>query len=250
MTNTRVTAALVGVLFLVATATFMLAEQLITGVLGRPDFLGAGSDADALTAGALFAFVDGLAVVGIAVVLYPLLRHQSEALALGYVGLRVAELGVILLYLSAPLLVIAIGGGLRAGTIDATASQSLAPLLRALHDVSIVLVYLFTGVAGGILSVALYRSRLVPRALAALGLIGYPVLLAGSVLDMFGVVDVTQGAGMLAVLPGGLFELILPIWLIARGFRSPLSTDVAAIVTRSRLESAAPSAQEPTPVAS
>jgi hypothetical protein len=64
------------------------------------------------------------------------------------------------------------------------------------------------------------------------------------------VVDVTQGAGMLAVLPGGLFELILPIWLIARGFRSPLSTDVAAIVTRSRLESAAPSAQEPTPVAS
>jgi len=250
VTNSRATAAIVGVLFLVATATFMLAEQLITGVLNRPDFLGAAGDADTLTAGALFAFVDGLAVVGIAVILYPLLRHRSETLALGYVGLRVAELGVILLYLATPLLALAIGGGLRDGTVDATASQSLVPLLRALHDVSIVLVYLFTAVAGGILSVALFRSGLVPRALAALGLIGYPVLLAGSILDMFGGIDVTQGVGMLAVLPGGLFELILPIWLIARGFRAPVSTDASAIVTRSRLESAAPSATEPTPLAS
>jgi hypothetical protein len=70
----------------------------------------------------------------------------------------------------------------------------------------------------------LYRSKLVPRPLAVLGLIGYPVLLAGAVLAMFGVIDVTQGAGMLAMLPGGLFELILPIWLLAKGFSHPVVT--------------------------
>jgi hypothetical protein len=47
------------------------------------------------------------------------------------------------------------------------------------------------------------------------------VLLVGTVLDMFNVVDVTQGAGLLAVVPGGLFELILPIWLLAKGFTTP-----------------------------
>jgi hypothetical protein len=83
-------------------------------------------------------------------------------------------------------------------------------------------VYLFTGASGGIFAFLLYRSRLVPRPLAVLGLIGYPVLLAGAVLAMFGVTDVTQGAGLLAVVPGGLFELILPIWLLAKGFSHPV----------------------------
>jgi len=51
-----------------------------------------------------------------------------------------------------------------------------------------------------------------------LGLIGGAVLLLGTALDMFGLIDVDQGAGLLVVLPGGLFELILPIWLIVKGF--------------------------------
>ena len=51
-----------------------------------------------------------------------------------------------------------------------------------------------------------------------LGLIGYPVFLAGSVLAMFDVIDITHGVGMLSLVPGGFFELILPIWLFAKGF--------------------------------
>jgi hypothetical protein len=67
----------------------------------------------------------------------------------------------------------------------------------------------------------LYRSRLIPRWLAILGLITYPTLLAGSILDMFNVVDMTQGVGLVALVPGALFEFILPVWLIARGFNVP-----------------------------
>jgi hypothetical protein len=120
--------------------------------------------------------------------------------------------------LAVPLLVIALGDRLRDGTIDASASQPLGSLLQAQHDVAIVMVYLITSVAGGILAFLLYQTRLIPRWLAVLGVIAYPVLFVGAVLDMFDVVDVTQGAGLLAVVPGGLFELILPIWLLAKGF--------------------------------
>ena len=104
--------------------------------------------------------------------------------------------------------------------MDASTSQSLGPILTALHDAAIVVLYLVTSVGGTILAVLLYRSQLVPRWIAVLGLIGYPVLFVGCILDLFGVADVTKGAGLVAVAPGGLFELILPIWLLAKGFSS------------------------------
>jgi hypothetical protein len=75
------------------------------------------------------------------------------------------------------------------------------------------------GVVG--IAVLLYRSRLVPRWIVLFGVIGYPALLAGCVLDVFGVLDVTEGVGMIAFVPGGLFELILPIWLLTKGFAFP-----------------------------
>jgi hypothetical protein len=133
---------------------------------------------------------------------------------------------VVLLYMVVPLIVLALGNGARDGTVDATASQSLGSLFKALHDVSLVLLYLFTGASGVIFAVLLYRSKLAPRPLAVLGLIGYPVLLAGAALAMFGATDVQQGTGMLAMLPGGLFELILPIWLLTKGFSHPVAPRV------------------------
>src|SRR5690349_16774637 len=59
------------------------------------------------------------------------------------------------------------------------------------------------------------------ESLVTLGLIGYPTLLAGCLLDLFNVVDITQGIGLVALVPGGIFELLLPIWLLAKGFTYP-----------------------------
>ncbi len=61
----------------------------------------------------------------------------------------------------------------------------------------------------------LYRSRLIPRLLAVLGLIGYAALLIGSSLELFGL-----NLYMIQFAPGALFELIFPIWLIVKGFNS------------------------------
>jgi hypothetical protein len=84
----------------------------------------------------------------------------------------------------------------------------------------VLAVYAVSGAAGLVLSSVLLTSRIVPRNLSILGLIGYPVFLVGTILSMFNLIDVTHGAGMLALVPGGLFELILPVWLFTKGFTS------------------------------
>jgi Domain of unknown function (DUF4386) len=133
--------------------------------------------------------------VGIAVFFFPLLKRQSEPLALAYVGLRVAELAATLFYLATPLLVIKLGDGLRDRSVDPSASQPLGALFESQRSIAILMIYLITSVLGSILAFLLYRSRLVLRPIAILGLIGYPVLLVGSVLAIFDLTDATQGAG-------------------------------------------------------
>ena len=221
--STSASATIVGVLFLCATASFIAGEQLILRVLGSAGAPGASGNMLAL--GALLAFVDGIAVVGIAVLLLPVLRRVSEPLAVAYVGLRVTEFAAILLYVAGPLYVSALAATASDGTVSLSGAAGLRPTLIATHDVALQLIYLLNGVAGSLLAVLLYRSRLVPRAIAVLGLIGYPVLLVGTVLAIFHVTDVTQGGGLIAVVPGALFELILPIWLITRGFAGSDAAD-------------------------
>lgn len=209
MLSVRQTAVAVGVLFLVGTATFLTADTIINGVLANPDALAdVAAHGKLLKAAALLAFVDGIAVVAIAVLMYPFLKEHSEPLALGYVGLRVAELVAVVLYLAVPLQLVAVG----------SAAGQLGSLLQAQYEVSLIILFLLTGVSGIVFSIVLYRSRLVPRALSALGLVGYSVLLGGSALYIFRLIDLFAGPGTIVAVPVGLFELILPIWLIAKGF--------------------------------
>jgi hypothetical protein len=221
-TSTRKTAVVVGVLFLSQTITFIIADALIKRALDRPHYLiGASVHVNPLATGALMAFATGVATVSIALLLYPLLKHYSEPLALAYVAFRVVEFAAMLLYMAIPLVVIQIGDGLRDGTVNASAAPHLGALFQAQHTVAIVMLYTATTLDGTVLAFVLYRARLVPRWIAILGLIGYPVLLLGGILAIFNQTSVTHGTGLVAVIPGGLFELILPIWLLAKGFTFP-----------------------------
>lgn len=211
----RKTAVLVGALFLVATATFLVSSALITPILRRPDYLAAvGHNSTFVVAAALIALIDGFAVVGIAAALYPILSVRHPALAVGYAGMRIAELAIIAAYVLSPLLLVSLS---RSETVADSAAT--AALVVALRHWTLMFVYLFNGVAGLMLSYALLRTRLVPRPLSVLGLVGYPALFVAAVLDALGLIDTAAGAGVVALVPGGLFELALPIWLFVRGFR-------------------------------
>jgi Domain of unknown function (DUF4386) len=116
-------------------------------------------------------------------------------------------------------------GGLLLVTLSATAADgamndTLGALLVALRHSTIMLIYVYTAIGGLMLSYMLLRTRLVPRGLSVLGLIGYPALLLAAVLDILGIADTVGGLGLVGLVPGGLFELVLPIWLFARGFKS------------------------------
>jgi hypothetical protein len=219
MNPTRRTAVLVGALFLVATATFFVSSALITPyfttILGSPDYLAAvGKNSTLVVAAALLALIDGLAVVGIAAALYPILSARHPALAVAYTGMRIAELAIIAAYVLSPLLLVSLS---RSETVADSATT--AALLVALRYWTLIFVYLFNGVAGLILCYVFLRTRLVPQALSVLGLVGYAALFVAAAVDALGFINTAAGAGMVALVPGGLFELVLPIWLFVRGFR-------------------------------
>jgi hypothetical protein len=220
MNTNRMTGIAVGALFLTATITGMLSDSLVGSILNAPDYLThVYPNRTQVTIGVLIGFVLGLAVVGIAVLLFPILKKHSEPIALGYVGIRVAEFPMLLVWLISPLLLITLSQGyVEAGSPVASSFQTLGAVLLALRHWTWWLVYLINGVATLTLAFLLYRSILVPRFLSVLGLIGGVALLAGTALSLFGLMDIDHGAGLFFVLPGGLFELILPIWLFVKGF--------------------------------
>lgn len=212
----RRTAVLVGALFLISTATFIVSNALITPLLASHNLLaGIADHRQLMIAATLIGLIEGVATVAIALALYPILKTRHPALALGYAAMRIAELAVA-----------AVGfglGGLLLVTLSGTATtganpETLGTLLVGLRHWTLMLVYVYTAVGGVMLSYMLLRTRLIPSGLSLLGLIGYPALLLAAGLDMLGIVDTVGGAGLLGLVPGGLFELLLPIWLIAKGF--------------------------------
>jgi hypothetical protein len=212
----RRTAVLVGALFLISTVTFIVSSALITPLIAAHNVLAAIADhRQLMIAATLIGLIEGVATVGIALALYPMLKFQHPALALGYTGMRIAELAVG-----------AVGfglGGLLMVTLSGTATtganaEAVGTVFVGLRHWTLMLVYVYTAVGGVMLSYMLLRTRLVPRGLSVLGFIGYPALLLAAVLDMLGIVDTVGGAGLVGLVPGGLFELLLPFWLIARGF--------------------------------
>lgn len=188
----RATAVAVGVLFLVQMVTAMIGTSLIQA------FQDGDTATRPLTVGVLLMMCSGLAVVGIGLLMYQVLKAVNPRLAIWYPVLRIVEL---------------------------TVSAACGVYLLSQHEVvpnHLLWVYVPTGIGGLILTYLLYQSRLVPRPIAVLGLVGYASLTVGVPLDLLGVLDMNAGPGLLLLLPGGLFEFVaMPIWLIAKGFSAP-----------------------------
>ena len=174
---------------------------------------GAGPDTAAIIGGILEIIV-GLAGIGTAVVLFPVLKKQNEVLALGLVASRVLEASTIFLGVAFILSIVALrqaGAG-----ADALASSHT---LATLYDRIFLLGQSFMpGVNDLLLGYLLYKSRLVPRALSLIGLIGGPVLFAGYLAILFGLIGQHGGLAGLSALPVALFEFSLGVWLTVKGF--------------------------------
>jgi hypothetical protein len=191
MKSTKKIAVIIGLLFLVSTLTFMIGSNLIQSF-----FIDETQNKSSLILGVILEIICGVAVVGIGVLMFPILKLFNKRLALGYVIFRIIECTIIIV------------GGIY-----------LLFLLEFMWKYEMI-IFIFTALGGLIFSYLLYLSKLVPRYLSGLGIIGYVLLFLGVVLDMFSIFNINDGAGMLVYLPGGLFELFFPIWLFIKGFNS------------------------------
>jgi hypothetical protein len=220
-------------LILTATATYAFGTGLIGSILDAPDYLAdVYPNRIQMIIGVLLQFVNCAAVVGIGVLLFPILRRFSEAIAIGYVVTRIFDCAWLVAGGIGTLSLIALSQeAIQAGTTDASYSLTLGALLVEGSYTAYLVGMLALGLGSLPFCYLLYRSRLVPRSMSVLGLIGYAALLTGSSIELFGI-----NLYMLHYLPGGLFELILPIWLIVKGFNSSAIVSESAQADMNEIE--------------
>jgi hypothetical protein len=215
----RVTAAAVGTLFLVATIAGGIGLWLQESVVGGDDYLTAASAyPDRLATGVLLQLVMAVAVVAIAVVIYPVLRHGTERLAMAYVVARTIEAVAYVVGATGVLALITISEKYVAAQ-DGSAYAALGQLVTAERDWSghaILDVAVFT-VGALVLNAAFYRSHLVPYWLSVWGMAGAVAYLASGVLVLYGLEPLTTPQILLEA-PLGLQEIALALWLILKGF--------------------------------
>jgi hypothetical protein len=228
--STRKTALVAGVLFIITYVTSIPAALVLyTPVLKDPNYIvGAGADDAGVALGALLEVLLIIANVGTAVVLFPILKRQNEALSLGYVGARLVESTFIAIGIVSILAILTlradfaeVAGG------NASAFVTVGKSLVAIHDWTFLLGPGFiVGVGNGlILGYLMYRSRLVPRGMAMLGLIGGPVLCAAGIGVLFSLFEQGSLPQVIATIPEFLWELALGIYLIVKGFKpSPITS--------------------------
>ena len=211
-----------GVLYLITHVTSVPAAFLYGQVLSNPDYIvGAGPDARVLWGGFL-EVICALAIVGTAVALFPVVRRHGEGAALGYVGLRTLEAGIIAVGV-VPLLAVATLRQQLAGTAGADTATlvTLGHALVAAHTWTVVLgPGLVCGVNTVVLASLLYRSGLVPRVIPVLGLIGGPLVFAYNTARLFGASEQALAWAALGVVPIFAWEVSLAVRLIARGFNA------------------------------
>jgi len=218
--NPQKIARVTGVLFLITYITSIPAFFVFYApVLEDPRYIaGAGADTS-VSLGAFLELILIIANIGTAVVLWPVLKRQNEILALGYVTARVVECVFIAVGILSLLTVVTLRQ--EAAGADASSLVAVGASLVALHDWTFLLGPGFVvGVGNGLmLGYLMYRSRLVPRRMAMLGLVGGPVLCASGIAILFGVFEAGSVWQIIATIPEFVWELSLGIYLIVKGFR-------------------------------
>ena len=230
MNTYRKNAIIVGVLFIIATVAGILSAVFSGPVLDDPDYLiNVSANSNQVIIGALLELIMGLAVAGIAIWLYPILKKHNEALALGSVGFRLIEGIFILVGVIGLLSLLTLSQEfVKAEAPDASYFQTLGTLLLAVRDWA----------GHGLASIAFplgalmyyyifYQSKLIPRWLSSWGILGAVLSLAAALLHMFGLVDPFSTNAILLELPIGTNEMVLAVWLIVKGF------DLSAIASGS-----------------
>jgi hypothetical protein len=223
--STRTLARITGVFFIITFVTSIPALILYNPVLKHADYiLGAGADTRVQFA-AFLEVILVIAGIGTAVTLFPILKRQNESIALGYVASRIFESTVIAVGIVSVLSVVTMRQDLAGAGADPATLTTVGRSLVAIHDWTFLPGPAFCAGIGNalLLGYLMYRSGLVPRRMAMLGLYGGPLAAATATAVLFGAYDQTSAVNSLFTVPEAAWELSLGIYLIVRGFKTSAS---------------------------
>jgi Domain of unknown function (DUF4386) len=225
------TGRLFGWLFIATFVTSIPARLLFVNGLGATwedmSFIPGALTENPIYIAAILEFGVILTNIATGVVLYPIARRQSEGLAMGYVAARITESTFILVGLMSILTVVSVSERLiGASGAAATAIAEQGNALVSTYDWAFLFgPGLVVGFGNGlILGYLMYKSELVPRRMAMLGLIGGPLLILSFVFQLFGLYENGSGPSFLLALPEIAWEASLGIYCAWKGFRSSAVT--------------------------
>ncbi len=209
--------------FYIMTFVFSIPALLFYGpVLNHTDYvLGAGADTR-IALGAFFEIILVVANIGTAIAIFPMLKRQSEGISLGYVASRIFESATIAVGIVSLLAVVTLRKDLAGATgADAASIVVAGRSLVAIHDWTFLLGPAFcAGFGNGVLlGYLMFKSGLMPRQLAILGLIGGPLAIATATAVLFGLYDQTSAISFFLTIPEILWEASIGIYLTVKGFK-------------------------------
>jgi hypothetical protein len=231
MKTNRKSGIVVGVLFILAAVAAIIGLALYGPILLDPEYIMRGSASHTQVIwGAFLETILALSVIGISTTMYPILREHNESMAIGYVCFRLLEATLIIIGIMSLLSIVTLSRDYAsAAAPNASSLLAAGKSLVAVHDWT----FLFgPNVALGpstlMMSFVLYQSKLVPRFIAVLGLIGGPLIFTSAMLVMFGLYVQTSVWGAIFALPVFAYEMTLATWLIMKGFNSSATTSGSA----------------------
>jgi hypothetical protein len=209
----------------------LLGGGLVESIIAAPDYLIAVSENEnQLIAGVLLELINGIAVLGIGLLMYPILKQYNETIALGYFGARIIEAVFCSVIIISPLSLITFSQEyLKAGASDASYFQSLGNLaIAARSNVVGLLIPVFFGLGALLFYYLLYQSRLVPRFISVWGFIGAVLILTLNLLLTANLLEAGIATGLIFALPMITNEIFIALWLIVKGFNSSAIASVSA----------------------
>jgi Domain of unknown function (DUF4386) len=210
-----------GVLFIIATVASIIGLLLYHPILNDPAYIIKSTPHETQVLwGAFFEIITAFAVIGTPLALFPVLKKYNESMALACIIFRLLEATIIIIGIMSLLAIVTLNHEFSTEINPDTASYLInGKLLLAIHNWT----FLFgPNVALGpstlMTSYLLYKSKLIPRAIAVLGLVGGPLIFASGLLVLFGSFLQISFWGFMLAIPVFLYEMSLAIWLLVKGF--------------------------------
>src|SRR4030065_2337876 len=222
MNTYRKTAIIVGVLYIIGTVAGILCKVFTGSIQNDLNLLSkVTANENQIILAALFLLIMGLALAWVPVMMFPILKREDEALALGYVVYRgaletVTTIAMVISWLFLTIL----SQAHIAGAPDASYFQTLGILLLKVNG-SIGTISQIVFPLGALIFYCLfYQSKLIPRWISGWGLIAAILWIAVTILDLFGIISAWSTIQVVLALPIGLQEMVMAVWVIVKGFNS------------------------------